>query len=200
MIDTIIFDIGNVLAGFCWQDSFQKVLNETEYDIISNATVLDEDKWGMMDKGEKSYEKLLDYYSLDFPHLKEKMNQAFMQVYKDIIPFDYSCDWINSYKERGFKVYILSNYGKKPFEVSKPRFDFLKLTDGGVISYEVKMLKPNHDIFGTICDKYSIVPQNAIFIDDSAKNVSGAISFGLNAVLFESFEQAKKDVEKIILQ
>lgn len=200
MIDTIIFDIGNVLAAFCWEKSFKKVLNDDEFSLISKITVLDEDKWIMMDKGEKTYEELLDLYSKDCTHLKVKMDLAFKQVYSDIVAFDYSSDWLKECKDKGFKVYILSNYGDVPFNLSKPRFDFLKYSDGGIISYQIKEVKPSKAIFKALCDKYNIKPQNAIFIDDSLKNIKGATGFGINTVLFENYKQAKDDIEKIILQ
>ncbi|MFI3325148.1 MAG: HAD family phosphatase [Clostridia bacterium] len=198
MIDTIIFDIGNVLAHFCFETSFKKVLNEKEFELISKASVLDEEKWLMLDKGEKNYEELLDYYSKDIPCLKEKMDLAIKTVYNDIVPFDYSNDWIKEYKNRGFKVYILSNYGEIPFKLSSTRFDFLNYTDGAVISYQVKQIKPTKEIYKAICDKYSITPSNAVFIDDNLKNIEGSKLFGINSVLFQNYKQAKTEVEKFI--
>lgn len=198
MIDSIIFDIGNVLARFCWEDSFHKILNNDEFDKIAKVSVLDEKAWILLDKGVQDFDKLIDVYSKTIPELKEKMTSAILQTYADIKPFDYSYNWVKSYKDRGFKCYILSNYGKIPYELSIPRFDFRNLMDGELVSYQVKLTKPDKEIFKTLCTKYNLTPENSIFIDDNTNNINAANEFGINAVLFTEYKKAVDEIEDII--
>lgn len=59
------------------------------------------------------------------------------------IPFAYSAQWLKQFHDRGYGVYILSNYPVSYFEAHKAGFEFLKYTDGRVVSGYVKLLKPD---------------------------------------------------------
>ncbi len=198
MIKSIIFDIGNVLAYFCWSESYKKRLSEEEYELIAKATVLDEKTWVEIDKGVLNFDELIELFSKDIPHLKDKMRDALIGTFSDIVPYHYSEDWVKAYKSRGFNVYLLSNYGDYSFELSRPRFTFADHVDGAVISYQINKIKPDPEIYRFICDKYSIVPSEAIFIDDNLDNVESARRFGLNAVRFKTYEQAINEIEELI--
>lgn len=86
--------------------------------------------------------------------------------------------WLKRLKTAGFRIYILSNYGEKPFADSKGRMPFLKHTDGQLISYEIKETKPSPIAFAAVCERFDIDPDKTVFIDDSAVNIATAsVSF-----------------------
>ena len=105
----------------------------------------------------------------------------------------------SSLKEKGYKVYILSNYGEKPFAASKPRMPFLQYTDGQLISYEIREVKPSAAIYQALCQKYAIDPANAVFLDDSPLNIAGAKAFGLHTILFTDYADALKQLKALPL-
>jgi FMN phosphatase YigB (HAD superfamily) len=45
-----------------------------------------------------------------------------------------------------------------------------------------------------------VAPENALFLDDKPENIAAAAKVGLNAVLFESIEQLRRDLEARGLQ
>ena len=45
-------------------------------------------------------------------------------------------------------------------------------------------------IYEAICDRYGIVPENAVFLDDRPENTEAAIKFGMHAITVESKEQS----------
>ena len=94
-------------------------------------------------------------------------------------------------------MYILSNFSEFGFRRIKNQFDFLQYTDGGVISYEVKEVKPDRIIYETLCSKYGIVPENAVFLDDREENTEAAIAFGMHAVQVLNKEQADADLRAL---
>ncbi len=48
-------------------------------------------------------------------------------------------------------------------------------------SCEMKMRKPDTEIFLSVCDQNNLVPENTLFIDDSIQHVEGAKKAGLQA-------------------
>lgn len=64
-----------------------------------------------------------------------------------------------------------------------------------VFSNDVKELKPGFKIYKHLIEKYSLRPENCIFIDDSAKNTKAAESNKLNALQFKNITQIKKDFQ-----
>lgn len=89
--------------------------------------------------------------------------------------YPYAYDWLRSYKEQGYGIYLLSNYAKLSFESVKPPFSFLPLADGRVISYEVQEIKPNPAIYHILLNRYSLRPDECVFIDDNSANIDTAL-------------------------
>ena len=102
-------------------------------------------------------------------------------------------------KEQGYKVFLLSNYGKTSFEAARDhgRLSFLPLVDGSVISYEVQIVKPEPGIYHALLEKYDLKAEECVFLDDRADNIEAARALGFLGIVVESYEQAKKELETI---
>ena len=198
MIDTIIFDIGNVLAEFCWKDYLR------DLEICEDARQQISDKifcgnvWNEFDCGKKSDEEIIQECLLLIPDYEKEIRMVFNTIEKVAFEYGYSKSWIEELKEKSFKIYLLSNYGKNAFE--RKMYSFLELVDGKVISYEVKSIKPEPQIFKELLSKYGIVPENAVFFDDIEENVIAARTHGINGIQFWSKEQAEKELAALIDQ
>ena len=68
-----------------------------------------------------------------------------------------------------------------------------------ISSYNVKMKKPNAEIYNYTLKKLGIEPEEAVFIDDLEENVKGAEVVGIKSIIFKSFEQCKSDLDKLLL-
>ena len=76
--------------------------------------------------------------------------------------------------------------------------DFLPLMDGGVFSCDVKLIKPDRRIYECITQKYNLIPNECVFIDDIERNVKAAKDFGFNAIQFMTLEQAQRDLNAML--
>ena len=52
------------------------------------------------------------------------------------------------------------------------------------------------EIYEALLAKYNIIPEEAIFLDDSLENVESASLLGINTIHVISHEQAVNDLEK----
>ena len=199
MINTIIFDIGNVLLDFDYMKQFRRLFDEETAQTIANISVRKPEVWIEMDRGVLSYEEAVALVVRGAPHLEKEIRLAIKELYARVESFPYARDWVRSLKEKGYRIYILSNYGEKPFADSKERMSFLQHTDGQLISYEIREVKPSAAIYRAICERFSIDPSEAVFIDDSASNIAGAKDFGFHTVLFADYPGAIAQLKSLPL-
>ena len=201
MIKNIIFDIGGVLVSFEPDRVFREMgLPEEEVQILYQHTAKSP-YWKELDRGVLPKEEV-------FQTMVNTMPQAYrtdaMEFFTKRIPeavtsFDYSADWLKGLKERGYNIYLLTNYPEWLFETHwKKGFTFVPYVDGKVVSGKVKLIKPDHAIYETIIKKYSLNPAESVFIDDVKENVQAAKETGLNAIQFTNINDVKNQLEKLL--
>lgn len=59
-----------------------------------------------------------------------------------------------------------------------------KLMNGALISAEVKLLKPDPQIYRTFLHKFALRPEECVFIDDTPINVEGALYENMAGIVF----------------
>lgn len=197
MIKNIIFDIGKVLVSY-EPDIMMKDLGFDD-DIIGrvNKALFENELWEQSDQGLFSPSEILQKAIDNDTDIKDYIVKAWENVGKSIARYDYVYDWINTYKDNGYNVYILSNYSKHTLEHTKEQLSFLSLMDGVVFSYECKLMKPMEEIYNLLLEKYDFVPEECIFIDDRPVNIEGAKKCGINGIVFKDYNQAKRDIAAI---
>ncbi len=191
MIDTVIFDMGMVLVDFRWEALFHEMGIEGErFEKLADATVRDP-VWNEFDRGIWTDQMMLDAFIKRAPELEPEIRDIFYNRFPDILrKFDYSDEWLDSIKRAGYRIYILSNFSKKGIREGAKELDYMKKADGAVISYEVKMIKPDPGIYKYLLEKYEIDPAKAVFIDDNADNIEAAGKLGINTILFKGKKEA----------
>ena len=198
-IKNIIFDIGNVLAKFRWADLFHDLgFSGEAFERIAAATVQHPTMWNEFDRSLMSDEDIIARCVERAPEYEKEIRLMFSKTELLVEEYKYSYEWIKGLKERGYKVYLLSNYGKTSFEAAREhgRLSFLPLVDGSVISYEVKIVKPEPGIYEALLEKYALKAEECVFLDDRADNIEVARKLGFHGIVVESHEQAKADLEK----
>ena len=199
MINTVIFDIGMVLVYFRWRELFADLGFEGEkFEKIARATVHNP-WWNEFDKGKMTVEEIVDKYALNAPEYREDIVKIYDYAEEFVELYDYAIPWIHELKERGYKVYVLSNWSEPAYEANKnTHLRFLKEVDGAIMSFREGMIKPNRQIYQLLCDRYHINPEEAVFLDDNQANIVAALACGLNAIHFKSYEQAKEELERFL--
>lgn len=197
MIKTIIFDIGNVLARFRWEEYLDEAgYSEDTKKRIGRATVLSE-RWNELDRGARDESDIMDECIMAEAEVAKEIGQFFIDSSELVKEYDYALDIVRRLKDNGYKVYILSNYAKFTFAHARENFEFFNYIDGMVISYEVKYIKPEPEIYQILIDKYNINPKEAVFLDDKIENLEGAKPFGIHTILVQSYEQMTNDLTKL---
>jgi HAD superfamily hydrolase (TIGR01509 family) len=76
------------------------------------------------------------------------------------------------------------------------RYDWLDLFDELVFSCELGVNKPEREIYEVCLRRLDVDPNECLFVDDSAKNVQGAIEVGMHTIQFENFPQFMLELDQ----
>lgn len=103
-------------------------------------------------------------------------------------------DLVDNCRERHYKTALLSN-AFNPFlrDILRAN-DLEKHFDDIIISCEVGVQKPDPRIFALAMERLHTSPAESIFIDDRTDNIRSARSFGIDGILYESYEQLVRDL------
>lgn len=191
MIKNVVFDIGNVLVKFGWVDFFKGFdFTDEEYERVINATVKDP-VWNEIDRGVLSDEEVLEAFIKNDPEMESQIRKSLENIGGLLTIFDYTRGWIRDLKRRGYKVYCLSNMSFKAVRECWDALSFIEETDGYILSCDVKVTKPEPEIYQCLFDKYKLKPSECVFFDDLEKNIEGANAAGMHGVVFTGVKEAE---------
>lgn len=184
MIKNIVFDMGNVLVRFdpeLFMDRYS--LTGEDRKLIRNE-VFRSVEWTMLDRGVID-EEIAEQRIL--PRLPEHLHDAargLIEKWDDpIVPVEGMLELLQALKAKGYRLYLLSNAATRQ-PIYWARAEASKLMDGALISAEVKLLKPDPQIYRTFLHKFALRPEECVFIDDTPINVEGALHENMAGIVF----------------
>lgn len=188
MFKNIIFDIGNVLLDFNPKEYLKLKLKEDKI-IEVYEEIFKSEEWLMLDRGTILEEEAIDIIANRSNENAELIKLSFENWYDILRPIDKNISVLRKLKESGYKVYYLSNFHLKAFENVTSKYNFFNIFDGGVVSYEEKLIKPEIEIYNKIIEKYNLNANESIFIDDMEENIEKAKEVGFKTILFKKEEE-----------
>lgn len=197
MITTLIFDIGNVLADFVWEKHYRSFgFTEEVFDRLAKATVRNP-LWNEYDRGVMSQEEILQGFINNDPGIEKEIRQVLNDVGPMVIRNDYAIPWIQKLQGKGYRCLYLSNFSEKAHVECAAALDFIPYMDGGILSYQDKLIKPMPEIYQLLIDRYQLVPEECVFMDDTLQNLEGAEKFGIHTIHFKNQAQAIEELKKL---
>lgn len=198
MIRTIVFDIGNVLVDYCWRDHIRGMGYEGETAERIGRAMMQSPVWNELDRGVWTDEELLAGFIANDPGMEEQIRRVFSDLSTLVRERSGSSSWVRSLKAEGYRVYYLSNFSGRVKREAADQLSFLNEMDGGIMSYAVRMIKPDPGIYRKLFDRYGIAAEESVFLDDFPANVETAEKLRMHGILVESQEQAKKELEELL--
>lgn len=198
MIRNIVFDIGNVLVDFCWREHIAGLgFDQDMVERLGKAMMLNP-VWNEVDRGVWSNEELLQGFIDNDPEMEAEIRTVFGDLSTIVREKSESGAWIRSLKEKGYRVYYLSNFSARVKREAADQLTFLQEMDGGIMSYEVRLIKPDAAIYRALFERYGLKPQESVFLDDSPANVEASRAIGMESILVKSQKQAMEELEDFL--
>jgi len=190
----IVFDIGRVLIHYDPDIPYSRLIPDPERrrwflgHVCSPAWNLEQDRGRPWAEAEAL---------LIAAHPGEAdLIRAFRRNWHDMVPHHHadSVAIMESLIAAGHDVTLLTNFAADTFAEAKQRFPFLKRPRGATVSGEIGLIKPDREIYDRHALAFGLDPAASLFIDDSPKNVEGAIAAGWQAVLFTDAKTLARDL------
>ena len=197
MIKNIIFDLGGVLVDF-HPDKTMRDMGLTNEQIHELQEKAFSPLWSQLDEGILSKEEIFAAMIQKAPDSLKKAAEEFLtkRILDTVSSLPYSAEWLRSLKEKGYGIYLLTNYPDFMFSYHWEHiFTFTQYVDGKIVSGVEKLIKPDHRIYRCLMDRYGLVPSECVFTDDLLKNIEAAKETGLNAVQFTNYEDVKNTLK-----
>ncbi|MFZ2357163.1 MAG: HAD family phosphatase [Candidatus Omnitrophota bacterium] len=196
MITTIIFDLSEVYLRGLWgtHEYLSKRLNLTiTPEHLYNETA---HQLFLGNITEEAYWKIIlekHGWNIDIPELKEAVRNNFREI-EGVRPI------IEKLRKNGYKLGLLSVHAKEWVDHLESKFDYHKLFNSTLYSFEVAIIKPDKKAYKLILEKLAAKPNECLFIDDGQKNISAASELGIKTILFESPEKLLNSLKEISIR
>jgi len=182
-ISALIFDIGNVLLPHDYARAKQRLRSEQNKETVPDA------------------EKLIAATCIEYE--SGRINRAeFLSIVKNIYAYRDSDEsfikiWCEIFEENiplhlqipklaaTCPLYLLSNIGCIHREFIHNRYPVFTHFTAGIYSYEVGFMKPHRRIYEIAIERFNLIPEDTLFIDDLSANVEGARAAGFQAFTYD---------------
>ena len=199
-INTIIFDLGNVLIDWNPKYVFDKMFDDEEKKkyFFENICTME---WNETQDAGRSIKEATEELVALHPDWKEYI-EAYYDQWTDMLggPIHDTVEIFRQLKESGkFKLYALTNWSAELFPYALELYEFLHWFDGRVVSGEEKIRKPSPEFYHVLLDRFNVLPEEALFIDDNFRNIQAAERIGIKSLHFISPQQLKEELENLNL-
>ena len=198
MIKNIVFDVGNVLVTFNPEAYLDKLGYDVQTKQAIGKAVFNNPLWNENDRGIMSDEELLNGFIVNAPEYELQIREAFERIGGAIELLPHAMNWVRDLKSRGYRLYVVSNYGEYTYKQTKHKLGFLPFMDGTIFSYKYKVIKPEKEIYELLLNKFDLQAAETVFIDDRLENVEAAQELGFKGIQFQNIMQAKEELEELL--
>lgn len=184
-IENVIFDCGQVLVRFEPDYIIGPSVTDPDDRELLARVLFDRVFWKQLDKGTIDETDVIAETRDDIPpRLHDAAESAMLYWYRRLPEMPGMRDLIDRLITSGKKLCLLSNISKR-FVAHADEIPILSKIGNRVFSSTCGLAKPDPAIFRYTCEKFGLVPEKTVFIDDNPDNIAGAAGIGLQTYLFD---------------
>jgi 2-haloacid dehalogenase len=197
-IEAVVFDIGNVVVRWDVRALYRTIFDdpaEMERFLADVWTPMENDR---CDRGTPFAEVIAEMVARH-PDDELAIRAAWDRWIETIPgPVEGMLELIDELAEAGIPLFALSNFSAETFPLVQRRYPHFERFDRILISGEHSPLaKPDAAFFRLLCEQTGFVPEQMVFIDDAAANVSAAAALGFTAVLFTDTTTLRRELDSL---
>ncbi|WP_240644021.1 HAD family hydrolase [Antribacter gilvus] len=192
VIDTVVYDLGNVLVhwdprlpyeGHLTPEEVDRLFDEIDFFALNHRQDLGE-PWPV----------LLEEVARTHPHRVEDLRR-YVDGYALALPgpVEGSQELARELKDLGLRLVGLTNWSAETFHLADA-IPAVQLLDDVLVSGRVGLAKPDPRIFRLLVESYGVDPARAVFTDDMEANVVAGRAAGFHAQLFTSTAGLRHDL------
>jgi putative hydrolase of the HAD superfamily len=197
-VKNVIFDLGGVVLDWNPDAILENYFEDPAVRVAMRAAVFDHPDWQRMDRGDFGEAEMVARLQQRTARQPAELAGLLTAVRDSLQPKPDTLALIRRLARRPVPLYCLSNMPASTFAHLRGRYQFWTVFRGIVISGEIKMMKPEREIFEHLLQRYGLAARDTIFIDDLRPNVEAARALGMQAVLFRDARQCEAELEPLL--
>ena len=180
-----LFDLGGVF--FDWDPHyFYKDVFEDKKERDNFLNNICNDEWNIQqDAGRLIKDAEIDLIK-NYPDYEDKIKLYYKnhhRMFRKI--FQNSVNVLDDLKNNKYECYVLSNWSWETFQ-------------GLLISGKEKLVKPDAQIYKLAVNRFNLIPQETVFIDDKKENIEAANKLGFLTIHLTNPEIIIQEINKFI--
>jgi putative hydrolase of the HAD superfamily len=187
----IVFDLGAVLLTWepvaLVQSNFEPHAPTAEAAHALAMQMFHHEDWLGFDRGTHSLDDAIGRMALRLSLPSDRLSDVLAPIGERLEPIAVTVDLLASLRARrdageDLRLYYLSNMPSPYARVLEYRHAFFQWFDGGIFSGDVRIIKPQREIYELLASRYGLTASETVFIDDSLTNVLAARELGWHAI------------------
>lgn len=202
----VIFDLGGVLISLDYQLTVQHFIDLGIHDF--QAMYSQAAQSNLFDRYETGDCSSSHFINLLLPFLPNGTSPNLVVKAWNAMILDFpkeKLDYLDELRARGIRIFLLSNTNELHLELVQRRLQAVypdrnleSYFEEAFYSHTLHDRKPHASIFETVCNAVGIIPEDTLFIDDTAQHIVGAKGMGLQAHLLLKEENLREVVENYL--
>ena len=183
--NTVVFDLGGVLIDWDPRHLYRKLFAGDEAAMEHFLATVCTHEWNRCQDAGRSFAEGTRLLKVEYPD-KAELIDAYGARFDEMMPGPIagSVEILAELRDRGTPLYALTNFSAETYPPARERFAFLSWFHGILVSGEVKVIKPDPQIFRLLIERFDVDPYGAVYIDDVEANVAAARPFGIHSIQF----------------
>ena len=197
MIGAVAFDIGKVLLDFDYLVLVRKMAPHTQWseaelnDYLNQSPLL-----ARYESGELSSSEFFELIQreTDFTGGEAEFAALFEDIFTPI------SEMINIHRQiaqSGIPTFTFSNTNEMAVRYISRTYDFWKMFNGHVLSYEVGALKPEEKIYEALEELSDLNGEEIIYLDDRSENCEAGSERGWQVCCHQDVESSRRFLSNI---
>lgn len=184
MIDTFLFDMGNVLVYFSHTQMCRQIADVCRCNAEEIRVLMFDRQWeNELERGELTdqqlQQRLATHFQRDVP--LDELVSACSEIFSLNTPM---LPLLQALKRQGKRLVLLSNTSRAHIAFVRREFEILRGFDEFVLSCEVGSMKPAPAIYQAALAKIQCPPERCFYTDDIEPYVMAGRQHGLQAEVF----------------
>jgi 2-haloacid dehalogenase len=192
-IKNIIFDFGGVLIDWNPRYFYKDVFSDTK-EMEYFLSYVWSPQWNMKHDAGFSFSEITHELQELHPKYRNEI-EMYQHNWEVMIKGEISenTKLLNPLKTK-YRLFGLTNWSVEAFPIIYHKYKFFKVFEGIVVSGEEKVVKPGKEIYKLLMNRYGLLANESLFIDDSLKNIETANELGFSTIHINGTQSLKEQL------
>lgn len=193
-IDTVIFDVGNVLYQWDLRCLFEKLIDDKqELDWFLGNVVTPE--WHFQHDAGRPLSEMIPERIEQFPQYKTHID-AYASRFVETIPgaVDGTLEIVKRLAAMQVAIFGITNFGSEFWGQFRPTAPVFEHFSDIVVSGDEKLMKPDRAIYELALRRFGREADQCLFVDDRLENVEGAEKLGIVGHHFQNAAKLEREL------